>query len=98
MTRLEFTNKFVDINFDKSMIRYFDKLMALYNLMEPSYSKILYYELSNGVYFNVFLQTENDCSILKTKITPYITLYGLTFEVVVEQNKNILQVKMNRAS
>ena len=97
MDRIEFAH-LIDTNetesFDKIIINYFDQMILLYNLVSYSFSSITHYSMTDDITFNIYLDSSDNCSRLKSVITPEISIRDIIFDISAEQNENILEIKM----
>ena len=97
MDRIEFA-QLIDTSetesFDKIIINYFDQMILIYDLVSYSFSSITHYSMTDDITFNIYLDSSENCSKLKNVIAPEISIRDIIFDIIANQNDNVLEIKM----
>ena len=97
MDRIEFA-QLIDTSetesFDEIILNYFDQMILIYNLVSYSFSSITHYSMTDGITFNIYLDSSDNCKKLKEVITPEVSIRDIIFDLTAKQNENVLEIKM----
>ena len=97
MDRIEFA-QLIDTSktesFEEIILNYFDQMILLYNLVSYSFSSITHYSMTDGYTFNIYLDSSDNCKKLKEVMATEISIRDIIFDIVANQNENVLEIKM----